>query len=451
MALIASMSVGVIALVVWLVVVFLSVTEGIERSWLEKLTALNAPLKITPTRAYFSSYYYLVDTISERSGYSYKSIGEKSVAPLTDPHDPEIDATPPSHWPEPSGVDPVKAAFAILQQEKGVVAQDFEISAAMLRLNLQKTQTFLTQVSYIASFADQSPYVHSLVLEGSELGGDGIFLAKSFQDHGVKVGDTGYLAYQAATPSSVQEQRIFVKVAGFYDAGVMSVGNKIVLAPSSIVHTISTASQLEHFDKTQSSGIQVWFPQAQEAGKVKARLQAAFEKAGISPYWKIATYHEYDFAKDLLQQFQSDKYLFTLIGVIILIVACCNIISLLMILVNDKKKEIGILQAMGTSSRSIALIFGGCGVAIGFASSLIGVVAAILTLHNLDSLVHALSFLQGHDAFNAAFYGKSLPNTLSHNALLFVFIATPVISLLAGVAPALKASRLRPSEILRSE
>jgi lipoprotein-releasing system permease protein len=119
--------------------------------------------------------------------------------------------------------------------------------------------------------------------------------------------------------------------------------------------------------------------------------------------------------------------------------------------VNDKKREIGILQAMGATPKSVALIFGGCGVTIGLLSSLLGAVAAIFTLHHLDHLVHLLSFLQGHDAFNAAFYGKSLPNTLSHEALVFVLVATPLISLLAGLVPAWKAARLKPSEILRAE
>src|ERR1700691_5598023 len=77
-SLIALMSVGVISLVVWLVLVFLSVTQGIEKSWLEKLTTLNAPLRITPTHSYFSSYYYNVDSISQRSSYTHKTIGEKA-------------------------------------------------------------------------------------------------------------------------------------------------------------------------------------------------------------------------------------------------------------------------------------------------------------------------------------------------------------------------------------
>ena len=65
------------------------------------------------------------------------------------------------------------------------------------------------------------------------------------------------------------------------------------------------------------------------------------EELGIEKYWKVETYQEYEFAKDLMQQFQSDKYLFTMIGILILLVACTNIISLLVLLVSDKKKEIG--------------------------------------------------------------------------------------------------------------
>jgi len=642
------MSVSVIALVVWLLLVFLSVTDGIEKNWLEKLTSLNAPVKITPTRAYFSSYYYLSDTVSAASGFEAKSIGQKAESPRSDPYDPASDAEMPPYWPapdkNPDGTlkDPVKTAYAILDGMKEVSYQEFEVSGAMLKLQMlrseaaamtvkgSESQSFLTQVSYIASFADKSPYVQSLVLEpsvkdlnqlfflanqegefaraaqnlvenvdvlevkpshapwrlpfallpedkpllgeaherggfiahimlsengkqqlvrrGSELLLDGraipsntplfcgeaapmkasllssslqgakalrdlrfsvegkvqgktiagemawdgieiakaspkvafsqqpssaplwphrlqskmvlpaipskergILLAKNFRDTGVRIGDKGYLSYQAATTSSLQEQRIPVYVSGFYDPGVMSIGGKCILVPPAVARAINAASQSQHFDKTASNGIQVWFKDIKQTENVQKTLQEAFEKAGIAPYWNISTYRDYDFAKDLLLQFQSDRVLFTLIGVIILMVACCNIISLLVILVNDKKREIGILQAMGASRGSIALIFGGSGIAMGLVSSLIGIGIALLTLSNLDNLVGLLSFLQGHDAFNAAFYGSSLPNQLSYDALLFVLVATPILSLLAGLVPAIKACRVRPSAILRSE
>ena len=136
---------------------------------------------------------------------------------------------------------------------------------------------------------------------------------------------------------------------------------------------------------------------------------------------------------------------------IVLLVACSNIISLLVILVNDKRKEIAILSAMGTSKKRIALIFTLCGGIMGMFSTLIGTLAAMLTLANIDLVVSFLSFMQGHDAFNVIFYGKSLPNELSRHALTFILIATPIISLLAGLVPALKATKLSPTQILRSE
>ncbi len=659
MTLIALMSVSVISLVVWLIVLFLSVTEGIEKTWLQKLTSLNAPLRLTPTQNYYSSYYYLADSISSGSHYTARSLQEKLTG-LTDPHNPEIDETVPAYWPHPeknpdgSLRDPVKIASAILSNLKkehaDLAFQDFEMGGGMLKLQLVRpapgggeTHSFLTQASYLSSFADQSPYMKQLISppsmkdlnhlfflchyapesqsqelgfnpssfqkkagellsqidiksvkttgiwrvpltllpentsisahaklkgkeavgffldsESSEKGvlkrsgnqlfwnnqevfstlpvftekeitfqaklvkssvdiakrlddlrfqvqGDlknialkgeipwkgveiasadvqtqfqqkpstspfwihgigeklvlptfhskerGIMLSKQFHDNGVRIGDRGYLAYPAATAGALQEQRLSVFVAGFYDPGVMAIGNKCILAPANIVHLINTTSQVEHFDKTSSAGFAIWTKDIKQAPQLAKKLQNQLREAQIDQYWKVTTYKEYDFAKDLLQQFQSDRYLFTLIGLVILLVACSNIISFLVILVNDKKQEIGILQALGASRKSIALIFGGLGAALGVLSSIVGVGTALLTLKNLDKLVQFLSFLQGHDAFNAAFFGSSLPHELSFQALLFVLIITPVLSLIAGLIPAWKACRLSPSAILRSE
>ncbi len=669
MSLIALMSVGVISLVVWLVLVFLSVTDGIEKNWLKKLTSLNAPIRITPTDQYYNSYYYQVDGISSESDYTYKSIGEKASALLTDPYSPEFDQVIPKQWPERaadndgSPKDLVKETFKTLEDLK-LAAQDYEVSGAVLKLRMvrpqgipfsntqEKGQGFLTQVSYISTFSGKSPHlpnlietprpedlnhlfflanvsssgvsedtpndisevsVHdfqkrlkpllthitiekmitsshrwqalgSLLPEGIEfdayapvkqgvvsqlvlplgekecggkiikkqgrlhfMGRDGssyvvslsvplfiegrmsmettlcpmdidevralsdlrfevksslqgvsisgqvpwdgleiekgsvvthfdkppeasplwpyfignesflpktdappVVIPKHFQNSGVQIGDVGYFSYGAATSSSVQEQRLPVTVCAFYDPGVMAIGAKVILAGPELPHAINAASQ-SMIDPNMINGIQVYLGDLGAAKEMKGKIEAAFQAEGLSPYWKVTTFHEYDFAKDLLQQFQSDKYLFTLIGVIVLLVACSNIISLLVILVNDKRREIAILSAMGASKKSIALIFTLCGGIMGTLSTLIGTVAAILTLHNIDTVVSFLSFLQGHEAFNTVFYGKSLPNQLSNHALIFILIATPIISLLAGLVPALKATKLAPSQILRSE
>lgn len=73
-SIISLISVLVIALVVWLIVVFFSVTDGLEKSWVQKLTALTAPVRLTPTDAYYHSYYYQADSISEASNFSPRQL-----------------------------------------------------------------------------------------------------------------------------------------------------------------------------------------------------------------------------------------------------------------------------------------------------------------------------------------------------------------------------------------
>ena len=51
-SIISLISIAVIAVVVWLIVVFFSVTYGLEKSWIHKLVALTAPVRITPTEEY---------------------------------------------------------------------------------------------------------------------------------------------------------------------------------------------------------------------------------------------------------------------------------------------------------------------------------------------------------------------------------------------------------------
>jgi lipoprotein-releasing system permease protein len=150
-----------------------------------------------------------------------------------------------------------------------------------------------------------------------------------------------------------------------------------------------------------------------------------------------------------MQQFRSDRYLFSLVGIIILLVACSNIVSFLILLVNDKKREIAILQSMGASKLSIISIFGFCGLTVGLIGAFIGIFAGVFTLHNIDAIASILSQLQGHDAFSQTFYGTSLPSALSFGAILLIGSVTPILSLLAAMIPAWKASKLQPSTLLR--
>lgn len=450
-ALISLMSVLVISLVVWLVIVFLSVTTGIEKNWLKKLTTLHAPIRISPTEAYYKSYYYQIDALSAASEYTFKTIGEKAESLKTDPYSREADAEVPPSLPKPETLDLVKTLFHELEMFS-FPFQDYEIGGGLLKIS-KRSGAVISQMSYLLSYPDKNPHFQSLVIESKLMEGSDVpvLLPKNYRESGIQLGDRGTLSYAAINVLSSQEQRIPIIVSGFYDPGLVSVGNKCIIVPKDITRLIHTSALTFSPDGTPTNGIFVWFDDLKSAPKIKNELIKRLDQAGIGKYWKVDTYRDFEFSKDLMQQFQSDRTLFLLIAGIILIVACCNIISLLVLLVNDKRKEIAILQSMGASFTSIAAIFGTCGAILGTLSCLLGSALAHFTLKNIGNLVSFLSLVQGHQAFNPAFFGNALPNEMSHEALIFVLIATPILSLGAGLIPAIKASRIRPSSTLRSE
>ena len=149
----------VIALVVWLIVVFFSVTYGLERNWVDRLIALTAPVRILPTDTYVRSYYHQSDSISAASGYTYKSIHEKRLAEQSDPYDPERDEELPANWLVADRVDgrlkdPVKEAFGAVEAIPRLKAQDYEMTMGNLQLQLLRGagQSSVVQATYLGSF-----------------------------------------------------------------------------------------------------------------------------------------------------------------------------------------------------------------------------------------------------------------------------------------------------------
>ena len=482
-SIISMISILVISLVVWLILVFFSVTNGLEKNWVEKLIALTAPVRITPTQAYYDSYYYQIDSISEASDYTYKSLREKAVSDESDPYDADFDEELPPYWVRPDydvngGLkDLVKLAHQAAE-ESSLTASFFDTSVGNIQLMLNRdgVQSQLSQTAYLGSFdpenhdlkktlltltsddyanlpvRDPSRWVHErdgkMVLPQLP-GREAVLLPKKFRDAGVLVGDRGVITYHAPTTSSLQEQQIPITVAGFYDQGVIPIGGRFVWVSPDLISMVSTAYDVS--GGATSTGINIRFDDYERAPEVKRELQQRLEDAGIASYWNVETFREYSFTRDLLQQLLSQRNLFSIISVVIIMVACSNIVSMLIILVNDKRTEIGILRSMGASSKSIAAIFGFCGLIMGLLGSLMGIFLALITLRNIHLLINTISYLQGHELFNVRFYGDVIPNELSGEALTFVLIATVVTSLISGVIPAVKASLVRPAEILRSE
>jgi len=133
---------------------------------------------------------------------------------------------------------------------------------------------------------------------------------------------------------------------------------------------------------------------------------------------------------------------FDMFGLIALLAASFGIINTLLMSVQERTKEIGLMKALGMSSRKIFALFSFEAILIGFWGSILGVGFAALIGSIIDSI--------GRHGFLKDFSGLSLL-TFPISTVLTVVIGIMFIAFLAGTLPAIRASKKDPIEALRYE
>ena len=149
---------------------------------------------------------------------------------------------------------------------------------------------------------------------------------------------------------------------------------------------------------------------------------------------------------------QIEKTMMFIILTLIVAVAAFNLVSTLVMTVTDKQADIAILRTLGSSPRSIMLIFMVQGAASGIAGTLGGVLFGLVVAYNIPSIVPFIEHVLHTSFLPASVYlidrMPSDPHLsevaqISFWSLLFAFLAT--------VYPSWRASRVRPAEALRYE
>jgi lipoprotein-releasing system permease protein len=159
------------------------------------------------------------------------------------------------------------------------------------------------------------------------------------------------------------------------------------------------------------------------------------------PYW-VRDWMEMN--RNLFNALQLEKLALFVVVTIIVLVAAFAIIGHLVLLVAEKRKEIGVLKAIGASAGSITAVFFSVGMTIGVVGTLAGslVGLAIIWIQNTYKVIK----LAG-DVYQIDY----LPMKLSAGDFLLIISATLVLSFLASVIPARRAGALTPVDVLRYE
>ncbi len=142
----------------------------------------------------------------------------------------------------------------------------------------------------------------------------------------------------------------------------------------------------------------------------------------------------------------------TLILFLIVAVAAFNIVSTLVMAVQEKYADIAILRTLGASPVSIMAIFVLQGSIIGLVGLAAGVAGGLAIAHNLDVVIPALETLTGATLWNKEiYYINELPSKVLPADVIGIVSVSFMLTLLAALYPSWRASKVNPAEALRYE
>ena len=155
---------------------------------------------------------------------------------------------------------------------------------------------------------------------------------------------------------------------------------------------------------------------------------------------------------NLYQAIQLSRNLVGLLIFLIVAIAAFNVISMLMMSVKNKRKDIAILQTLGLSQGSIVRLFLMQGSMIGFFGISIGVILGIMGCYWIADLIGWVESLLGMTFLDTSIYPIDyIPVDLRWGDVTTIAAMALVLNVLATIYPALRASRTVPAEELRYE
>ena len=135
--------------------------------------------------------------------------------------------------------------------------------------------------------------------------------------------------------------------------------------------------------------------------------------------------------------------------VLVIGVACFNIVSTLIMAVKDKQGDIAIMRTLGANNGFIKQIFIWYGLLAGMKGCLIGIVLGVLLALNLTPIIQGIETLLGKKLLSDGIYFVDfLPSELHWFDVVLVLVAALVLSLLASLYPASRAAKLQPAQVL---
>jgi len=338
-------------------------------------------------------------------------------------------------WPSVAKLaqhNPEIESLAPYIEGEGMLKAGSDLTGTLLRGVLPEEEAKVSEIAEkmkVGQLSDLKAGEYNIVL-GKELA----------QTLGVDVGDKVDLMIPQAsvTPAGVLPRFRRFTVSGVFSVGMYEFDRGLVL-----IH-LADAQALYRMG-SDVTGVRLKLHDLFKAPQVSREL--AGELPGIYFVSDWTRQHA-----NFFRAVKTEKMVMFIILSLIVGVAAFNIVSTLVMVVQDKQADIAILRTLGATPRSIMAIFMVQGSIIGIVGTALGVVAGVALALNVPVLVPLLEQLTNQQFLSPdVYYISDLPSELKANDVIRIGLLSLSLGLLSTLYPAWRASRTQPAEALRYE
>ncbi|WP_225413777.1 FtsX-like permease family protein [Stigmatella hybrida] len=245
---------------------------------------------------------------------------------------------------------------------------------------------------------------------------------------GDRVNIVSPLGTELGPTGPVPKNRVF-RVAGIFYSGMYEYDAKFVY--------ILLEEAQRFFEVKGANGIDLKVADIDNARRIAADV---VRKLGGYPY-RARDWSETN--RNLFSALRLEKLVMGIILSIIIIVAAGLIVATVIMLVLEKRKEISVLKALGVSDGGIVKIFLSEGLQIGVAGGLLGLLSGLAWCFFIEKV--------GIKLDPEVYYIPALPVRIEPVQTLLSVVIAVLVTYLASIYPALKASSVEPVEGLKGE
>lgn len=205
---------------------------------------------------------------------------------------------------------------------------------------------------------------------------------------------------------------------------------------------MALASNVMGYEENETQSIRLKITDVFSAPKIARQVAYNFDHYVYINNWTRTQGH-------LFNDIQLVRMVMFIVLVLVIGVASFNIVSTLIMAVNEKQGDIAILKTMGASSSTIMFAFIAQGLVNGVVGSLLGALCGVYLALNLTDIISALEQFLGITFLSGdVYFINYLPSVLQPNDVYVTVITALIMSLLATLYPAWRATKIEPAQVL---